>query len=82
MGIFERFLSVWVALCIVLGVFLGNLFPVFFSVVAQIEWAHVNLIVAVLIWVMIYPMMVQVDFASIKDVSKKPRGLILTVVIN
>ncbi len=82
MGLFERYLSVWVALCIAAGVLLGNVFPELFSLVARLEWAHVNLVVAVLIWVMIYPMMVQVDFSSIKDIGKKPRGLILTVVIN
>jgi ACR3 family arsenite transporter len=82
MGLFERYLSVWVALCITAGVLLGNVFPELFSLVARLEWAHVNLVVAVLIWVMIYPMMVQVDFSSIKDIGKKPRGLILTVVIN
>ena len=82
MGVFERYLSVWVALCIVIGVVLGNVFPELFSVIAQFEVAHVNLVVAVLIWVMIYPMMVQIDFASIKDIGKKPKGLILTLVIN
>ena len=82
MGLFERSLSVWVALCITAGVLLGNVFPELFSLVARLEWAHVNLVVAVLIWVMIYPMMVQIDFSSIKDIGKKPRGLILTVVIN
>ena len=82
MGLFERYLSVWVALCITAGVLLGNVFPELFSLVARLEWAHVNLVVAVLIWVMIYPMMVQIDFSSIKDIGKKPRGLILTVVIN
>ena len=82
MGIFERYLSVWVALCIVGGVLLGNLFPDKFSFIAALEWAHVNLLVAVLIWVMIYPMMVQVDFSAIKDVGRKPKGLLLTLAIN
>jgi len=82
MGIFERYLSVWVGFAILSGVVLGNLFPVLFVAVAGLEVAHVNLVVAVLIWVMIYPMMVQVDFASIKDVGKAPRGLVLTLVIN
>lgn len=82
MGTFERYLSIWVALCIFIGVVLGNIFPELFAVVAQFEVAHVNLVVAVLIWVMIYPMMVQIDFASIKDIGKKPKGLILTLVIN
>ena len=82
MGIFERFLSLWVALCIIAGVVLGNLIPGFFMQVAQLEFAHVNLIVAGLIWIMIYPMMVQIDFSSIKDIGKKPKGLLLTVIIN
>ena len=82
MGLFERYLSLWVALCIVTGVILGYLFPAAFALVAELEFAHVNLIVAVFIWVMIYPMMVQIDFSSIKDVGKRPKGLVLTLVIN
>jgi ACR3 family arsenite transporter len=82
MGIFERFLSLWVALCILAGVMLGSAFPGLFQAVAGLEIARVNLVVAVLIWVMIYPMMVQVDFTAIKDVGKKPRGLILTLTVN
>ena len=82
MGLFERYLSVWVGLCIVTGVVLGNLFPELFVMVASLEYAHVNIVIAVLIWVMIYPMMVQIDFASIKDVRKSPKGLLLTLVIN
>lgn len=82
MGLFERYLSVWVGLCIIAGVFLGSVLPGLFTVIAQLEYAHVNLVVAVLIWVMIFPMMVQVDFSSISDVGKTPKGLILTVVIN
>lgn len=82
MGVFERYLSIWVGLCIVAGVLLGSWMPDAFAVIAGLEWAHVNLVVAVLIWVMIYPMMVQIDFSSIKDVGKKPKGLLLTLVIN
>jgi arsenite transporter len=82
MGIFERYLSVWVGLCIVAGVVVGNLFPGAFAVIAGWEYAHVNLLVAVLIWLMIYPMMIQVDFAAIRDVGKKPKGLALTLTIN
>ena len=82
MGIFERYLTVWVAACIAVGVILGNYIPAVFSQIAGIEYAHVNLVVAILIWLMIYPMMVQVDFTSIKDVGRKPKGLILTLVIN
>ena len=82
MGLFERYLSLWVALCIAAGVALGNVFPALFSGIAGLEYAHVNLPVAVLIWVMIYPMMIQVDFSAVKDAGKKPKGLILTLVIN
>ncbi len=82
MGIFERYLSVWVGLCIVAGVALGSVFPSVFQAIATLEYAQVNFPIAVLIWLMIYPMMVQVDFSSIKDVGKRPRGLALTLVIN
>ena len=82
MGIFERYLTVWVGLSIILGVILGYLVPAVFNAIAAVEYAHVNLVVAVLIWIMIYPMMVQVDFSSIKDVGKKPKGLALTLIIN
>lgn len=82
MGVFERYLSVWVALCITAGVVLGNVIPGLFTTVAGWEYAHVNLLVAALIWVMIYPMMVQIDFSSLKDVGKTPKGLLLTLVVN
>jgi len=82
MGLFERYLSLWVALCIAAGVGLGVALPNFFEAIAGIEYASVNLVVAVFIWVMIYPMMVNVDFASLKDVGKKPKGLCITLVVN
>ena len=82
MGLFERYLSVWVAAGIAAGVLLGNLFPAVFEGVAALEIAHVNLVVAIFIWVMIYPMMVQVDFSAMKDVGARPKGLILTLVVN
>lgn len=82
MGLFERYLSVWVMLAILAGVTLGSLIPSFFAAVASFEYAHVNLVVAIFIWIMIYPMMVQIDFAAIKDVGKKPQGLVLTLIIN
>jgi len=82
MGIFERYLSVWVALAILAGIVAGQVFPDIFTYIATLEFAHVNLVIAVLIWLMIYPMMIQVDFGAIKDVGKKPRGLVLTLVIN
>ena len=82
MGIFERYLTVWVGLGIVAGVGLGLWLPGVFQAVSGMEFAHVNLVVAVFIWVMIYPMMIQIDFASIRDVGRRPRGLVLTLVIN
>ena len=82
MGLFERYLSLWVALCIASGITLGTLFPGVFQIFASLEYASVNLPVAVLIWLMIYPMMVQVDFVSIRDVGKRPKGLILTLAVN
>lgn len=82
MGLFERYMSVWVGLCILAGVSLGLLVPGLFQGIAAIEYASVNLVVAVFIWVMIYPMMVNVDFASIRDVGKKPKGLCITLVVN
>ena len=82
MGIFEKYLSIWVAICIICGVFLGSLVPNLFSSIADLEWAHVNLVVAFCIWVMIYPMMTQIDFSSIKNVGSKPKGLILTLIVN
>jgi ACR3 family arsenite transporter len=82
LGLFERYLTLWVGLCIIAGVILGNLAPPLFQAIAALEYAHVNLVVAVFIWIMIFPMMVQIDFAAIKDVGKKPRGLVLTLVVN
>lgn len=82
MGISERYLSLWVGLCILAGVVLGNLVPQLFELVASVEYAHVNLVVALFIWIMIYPMMVQIDFSSLRDVGKRPRGLVLTLVVN
>ncbi|ASP40324.1 arsenical-resistance protein [Bacterioplanes sanyensis] len=82
MGIFERYLSLWVALAMALGVVLGSVFPSLFSVLADFQYAQVNLLVAILIWCMIYPMMVQIDFRALAHVSKQPQGLLLTVVVN
>jgi ACR3 family arsenite transporter len=82
MGPFERWLSLWIALAIAAGVGLGVLFPGLFEGIAALEVASVNLLVAVFIWLMIYPMMVNVDFASLKDVGKRPKGLCITLVVN
>ncbi|MBY4596906.1 ACR3 family arsenite efflux transporter [Ottowia caeni] len=82
MGLFERFLTVWVALGIGAGVALGLWWPGLFQTVAAMEYAQVNLVVAAFIWVMIYPMMIQIDWHAVKDVGKRPQGLLLTLVIN
>lgn len=82
LGLFERWLSLWVALAIVAGIVLGNVAPGAVGVLAGFEFASVNLVVAVLIWAMIFPMMVGVDFASIRDIGRKPKGLVITLVIN
>lgn len=81
-GVFERWLSIWVALSILLGIVLGQLFPVVFETLAGLEFAHVNLVVAVLIWAMVYPMMISVDFSSIAHVADQPKGLVITLVVN
>lgn len=82
MGLFERYLTIWVAGSIAAGVALGMTMPKLFATIATLEYASVNLVVAILIWVMIYPMMVGVDFASIKDVGRQPKGLVITLVVN
>lgn len=82
MGTFEKYLSVWVLLCIVVGIAIGSLVGDSIQVISNWEIAKVNIPVAILVWLMIYPMMVQIDFSSIKDVSKNYRGLSLTVFIN
>jgi ACR3 family arsenite transporter len=82
LGVFERWLSLWVALCIAAGIGLGSAFPGAFAALAALEVASVNLVVAVLIWVMIYPMMVNVDFASLGRVGERPKGLVITLAVN
>ncbi|MBA4045403.1 MAG: arsenical-resistance protein [Erythrobacter sp.] len=82
LGTFERYLSLWVLLAILAGLALGLVAPGAVGVLAGLEYASVNLVVAVLIWAMIFPMMVGVDFGSIKDIGRKPKGLVITLVIN
>ncbi|MEQ8698971.1 MAG: ACR3 family arsenite efflux transporter [Bauldia litoralis] len=81
-GGFERWLSIWVALSILLGIVLGQVFPGLFEALAGFEYAHVNLVVAILIWAMVYPMMISVDFGSITRVADQPKGLLITLVVN
>jgi ACR3 family arsenite transporter len=82
LGVFERYLSLWVALCIAAGVAIGQLIPAVPNVLGEMEVAQVNLPIAILIWAMIYPMMVQVDFKSILGVRRHPKGLTVTLVVN
>jgi len=79
---FEKYLTLWVVLCISIGIGLGSLVGDSISVIARWEYAHVNIPVAILIWMMIFPMMVQIDFGSLKNVRKNLKGLGLTVFVN
>ena len=82
MGVFERFLTVWVFLCIVTGIALGQFFPVFFQAVGAMEVAKVNLPVGLLIWVMVIPMLVKVDFGALGEVRKHVKGIGVTLFVN
>jgi arsenite transporter len=81
-GFFERYLSVWVALCILAGIWLGSMLPALFQTLAAFEYGSVNFIVAILIWFMVYPMMVSVDFSNLKRIHERPKGLIITLTVN
>jgi len=82
LSIFEKYLSLWVALCIIAGVLIGRLWPAFPNTLSQWEYAKVSIPVAILIWFMIYPMMVEINFDSIIDAGKRPKGLTVTLVTN
>jgi arsenite transporter len=82
LGLFEKWLSVWVGAAILTGVVLGNLAPQVFAALAGLEYASVNLVVALLIWAMIFPMMVAVDFGKVRGAGDKPKGLFITLVVN
>jgi ACR3 family arsenite transporter len=85
MNVFERYLSLWVAACMALGVAIGRLFPGAVSAVRGLEFgqgSQINVPIAILIWLMIYPMMLKIDFASISSVRRRPTGLIVTLVVN
>jgi ACR3 family arsenite transporter len=81
-GFFARYLSIWVALCIALGVAIGYVLPGVPAFLGRLEYARVSIPVAVLIWLMIYPMMLKVDFASVRNAGRKPKGLVVTLVVN
>lgn len=82
MGKFEKYLTLWVILCIIAGIMLGNVLGNSIQVLSNMEWYGVNIPVAILVWLMIYPMMVQIDFSSIRNVAKNSKGIGLTVVVN
>ncbi len=81
-GFFEKYLTLWVALCIATGIVIGHVAGDKIRLVSDLEIYKVNIPVAILVWLMIYPMMLQIDFSSLKNVGKRPKGLILTVVVN
>jgi arsenite transporter len=81
-GFFEKYLTLWVALCIIVGVAIGQFIPAFPKTLSKFEYAQVSIPVAILIWLMIYPMMLKIDFSSIVQATKKPRGLTVTCVTN
>jgi len=82
MSFFDKYLSIWVAICIAAGIGIGHFAGDSIRVLSDLEIYRVNIPVAILIWLMIYPMMLQVDFRSLKSIGKRPRGVILTVVVN
>ena len=82
LNFFEKYLTVWVSLCIIAGVLIGRYLPSIPETLSKLEYAHVSIPVAVLIWFMIYPMMAKIDFSSIVNASKKPKGLIVTLTVN
>lgn len=82
MSLFEKYLSVWVGLALALGLALGQLFPGAFGALAAFEYANVNFAVALLIWAMVWPMMIGIEFAGIRGAFAKPKGLVITLVVN
>lgn len=82
MSFFDRYLSIWVALCIVAGIAIGKLLPVVPETLGKFEYANVSIPIAILIWIMIFPMMLKIDFKSIVDAVKMPKGLTVTLVVN
>ena len=82
MGLFERYLSIWITISIVTGIVIGSSVPCIFTFISAVELFHVNIVIAILIWLMIYPMMSQVDLSAIKGVGQNSRGLILTLIFN
>ena len=82
MSFFDRYLSIWVALCIIVGIAIGKLLPEVPETLGKFEYANVSIPIAILIWIMIFPMMLKIDFRSVVDAVKMPKGLTVTLVIN
>ena len=82
MKFFQKYLSVWVILCMIIGVSIGHFFPMIPNILNKFEYAGISIPMAVLIWIMIYPMMIKVDFKSVKYISKNPKGLFVTWIVN
>jgi len=85
MNFFEKYLTLWVVLCMIAGVIIGKNFPVIIDTLRKMEFGtntHINIPIAILLWLMIYPMMLKIDFASLKNVGKKPKGLLITLFVN
>lgn len=82
MKFFQKYLSVWVILCMIIGVSIGHFFPMIPNILNKFEYAGISIPMAVLIWIMIYPMMIKVNFKSVKYISKNPKGLFVTWIVN
>jgi ACR3 family arsenite transporter len=85
LNVFERWLSLWVALCMVAGIALGKLLPAFTDAARRLEFgegSQINIPIAVLLWLMIYPMMLRIDLASVLEVRRRPRGILVVLFVN
>ncbi|WP_069999728.1 ACR3 family arsenite efflux transporter [Cellulosilyticum sp. I15G10I2] len=82
LSVFEKYLTVWVAACIIVGILIGQFLPIIPNTLSNFEYYNVSIPVAILIWLMIYPMMLKIDFTSIVNATKKPKGLVVTCVTN
>lgn len=79
---FQKYLTIWVILCMVIGILIGKFIPIIPDLLGKMEIAGISIPIAILIWIMIYPMMLKVDFQSVKQVGKNPKGLIVTWIVN
>jgi arsenite transporter len=82
MGFFERYLTIWVLICILSGIGIGGLFPTIIGELSTWEFHHVNILMAVLLWLMIYPMMLKIDFSAVLHVGDRPKGILITLFVN